>query len=391
MKRILAIAIIMTALTAHAQSFETAHDAVLHMGIGWNLGNTLECCNYNKDSLIEKTTDCSVKAYETAWGQPQATRELMHLLKETGFMTVRIPVTWYPHINADNVIDPVWMNRVEEVVNYVLDEGMYCVLNVHHDAGDQKSCWLKADMERLDEIDHRFRTIWQQISTRFNKYGEKLIFEGWGEIIDKYGAWIYPKDSMAFEACNRLAQSFVNTVRATGGNNSMRNLMLCTYSATTGGYYMHDGKVGYSDDALSRFEFPQDNVRDHLIASVHSYIPWNWDENHAKLSDAHVKEIKQTFEKFDKYILSRNMPLVIGEYGALYCDGVYEQDGTITEEDKEEGAKYARLMVEQAIKRDISLLYFMGIIDKEDRTSLRWSRPKTVEAIVKTYKKVRNE
>ena len=85
------------------------------------------------------------------------------------------------------------------------------------------------------------------------------------------------------------------------------------------------------------------------------------------------------------------MPLVIGEYGALFCDGVYQQKGPITEEDQEEGAKYTRLMVEEGTKRGISLLYFMGLIDKEDRTRLQWSRPKTVKAIVDTYKKINNE
>ena len=159
MKWMLTIAMMTSVLTTTAQGFENAHDAVHHMSIGWNLGNTLESCN--------------------------------------------------------------------------------------------------------------------------NHYGEKLIFEGWGEIIDKYGAWNFPKDSSAFEACNRFAQSFVNTVRRTGGNNAQRNLMLCTYSATPGGYYMHDGKAGYSDDALAKFDFPKDSADDHLIASVHSYIPWNWDQNHA--------------------------------------------------------------------------------------------------------------
>ena len=246
-------------------------------------------------------------------------------------------------------------------------------------------------MDRFDEINSRFVKLWQQIATRFNKYGERLIFEGWGEIIDKHGAWIFPKDPQAFEACDRLAQSFVNTVRNTGGNNAHRNLMLCTYSAATGGYYMHDGQVGYSDDALVKFMFPEDPADDHLIASVHCYIPWNWDQNHAKLTEKHVEEIKQTFEKFDKYIISRNMPLVIGEYGALFCDGVYAQEGPITGEDQEEGAKYTRLMVEEGTKRGISLLYFMGLIDKEDRTRLVWSRPKTVEAIIETYNKAKNE
>lgn len=269
----MAALLIASVMTATAQKFENAHEAVRNMGIGWNLGNTLESCNHGNDGLIERTTDCSVKAYETAWGQPQATRELMHKMAEAGFKTIRVPVTWYPHLDALDNIDPAWMERVEEVVNYVLDERMYCVLNVHHDAGDKQSCWLKADLDRFDEINHRFVKLWQQIATRFNKYDEHLIFEGWGEIIDKYGAWNFPKDSMAFEACNRLSQSFVNTVRNTGGNNAQRNLMLCTYSATTGGYYMHDGQVGYSDDALAKFKFPKDPADDHLIASVHSYIP----------------------------------------------------------------------------------------------------------------------
>ena len=309
--------VMMTSLNmqSSAQEFETAHQAVKNMSIGWNLGNTLESCSHGQDSLIERTTDRSVKAYETFWGQPQATRELMHKFREAGFRTIRVPVTWYPHLDSSDHIDPEWMQRVEEVVGYVLDEGMYCVINVHHDAGDQNTCWLRADMERMDEILPRFTAIWQQLAERFNKYGEKLIFEGWGEIIDKHGVWNRPKDPKAYEAMRVLAQRFVNTVRATGGNNAQRNLMLCTYSATPGGWYMHDSKSGSSDEALAKFEFPEDSANDHLIASVHSYIPWNWDQNHAKLTDAHVAEIRNTFEKFDRYFLSRNMPLVIGEYG----------------------------------------------------------------------------
>lgn len=92
---ILTLAMAATSLTTIAQNFENAHDAVRHMGIGWNLGNTLESCNYDKEGLIERTTDCSVRACETAWGQPQATRELMHKMAEAGFKTIRVPVTWY--------------------------------------------------------------------------------------------------------------------------------------------------------------------------------------------------------------------------------------------------------------------------------------------------------
>lgn len=371
--------------------FESAHDAVHNMGIGWNIGNTLESCNHGQDSLIERTTDCSVMAYETAWGEPQVTRELIHLFSEAGFKSIRVPVTWYPHLDADERIDEAWMQRVEEVVNYVLDEGMYCILNVHHDAGDKNTCWLVADPERFDEVNRRFTALWDQIANRFNKYGERLIFEGWGEMLDKYGAWNSPKDTTAFDALDRLAHSFVQTVRSTGGNNVQRNLVICTYSASVGGYYMHDGQLGYSDAALERFHLPEDSVEDHLIASVHSYIPWNWDQNHGQFTDACEKEIKQTFLKFDKFILGRNIPLVIGEYGALFCDGTYLQEGVITAQDRVQGAKYARLMVEEAIRRDIALLYFMGLIDKEDRTRLEWSRPETVTAITEAFQEVREK
>lgn len=158
--------------------FETADKAVLNMSIGWNIGNTLESCSYLGDSIIEKTTDRSVKTYETAWGQPQVTRELIHKFSEAGFKTIRVPVTWWPHMDENNDIDEKWMARVEEVVNYVLDEGMYCILNVHHDVGDHSDCWLRADMERFDEYNKRFVKIWKQIALRFNKYGEKLVFEG---------------------------------------------------------------------------------------------------------------------------------------------------------------------------------------------------------------------
>lgn len=390
MKLRLITLMIMTTTTFSGMSqemtFENAHNAVSNMGIGWNLGNTLESCSHGEDdNLIERTIDRSVRAYETAWGQPQATRELMHKLREAGFKTIRVPVTWYPHMDSNDNVNEEWMHRVEEVVNYVLNEGMYCVLNVHHDAGDQKTCWLKADMEHIEQINKRFVRLWQQIAVRFKKYDEHHIFEGWGEIIDKYGAWVLPKDETAFEACNLLAQSFVNTIRSTGGNNLQRNLMLCTYSASPGGWYSHDGKTAYSDESLARFTFPKDVVEDHLIASLHCYLPWNWDQNHSRLTDKHIEEIKSAFHKFDKYILVRHMPLVIGEYGALFCDGVYSQEGEISEADKEEGAKYAKLMVEEATKRGISLLYFMGLIDKKDRERLVWSRPKTVDAIVETY------
>lgn len=119
------------------------------MGAGWNLGNTQDSNSGDLTHMwLEAWFDRSSKAYETAWGQPQATRELIHMFKEAGFGAIRVPVTWYPHMGtitlhdganwdpdtwSGTAVDPAWMARVKEVVDYVIDEGLYCILNVHHD------------------------------------------------------------------------------------------------------------------------------------------------------------------------------------------------------------------------------------------------------------------
>jgi hypothetical protein len=140
--------------------FESAAEAVLNMGAGWNLGNTLDTNSGDTNNMwIEAWTSRTPKDYETSWGQPETTRELIHMFKEAGFGVIRVPVTWYPHMGTITLhdqnkwnpatwtgtrVDPLWMARVKEVVDYVIDEGMYCILNVHHDTGDATTAWLRA-------------------------------------------------------------------------------------------------------------------------------------------------------------------------------------------------------------------------------------------------------
>ena len=135
-----------------AQDFETAAEAVKNMAVGWNLGNTLDSNSGDVNNMwIEKWSSRTPKDYETAWGQPVTKPELMKMMKEAGFNAVRVPVTWYPHMEAkfqlsgtvwdkenDDIgttIQTAWMKRVHEVVDYVIGQGMYCILNVHHDTG----------------------------------------------------------------------------------------------------------------------------------------------------------------------------------------------------------------------------------------------------------------
>ncbi|MDL2222376.1 cellulase family glycosylhydrolase, partial [Parabacteroides sp. OttesenSCG-928-N08] len=169
--------------------WEKASLAVRQMKTGWNLGNTLDPFSNNEEghNWIELYTPAAPSDYETAWGQPITTPELMVMFKEKGFNAIRIPVTWFPHLDEKGQVKEEWMNRVEEVVNYVLDAGMYCVLNVHHDTGaDPVTTWLMADMDKIDQIESKFASLWKQIAERFNRYDQKLLFESFNEMLDNH-------------------------------------------------------------------------------------------------------------------------------------------------------------------------------------------------------------
>lgn len=352
-------------------NFETAAQAVMNMKIGWNLGNTLDSNSGVVNGWIEKYTDRSPKAYETSWGQPQATRALMHKFKDIGFNAIRVPVTWWPHLDKDTMVNAAWMSRVEEVVNYVIDEGMYCILNVHHDTGSSSAAWLRADTKHYDAINARYVKLWRQIAERFNKYGDHLLFESYNEILDTASTWNFPKDATAYKAVNQLAQSFVNTVRATGGNNSQRNLVMNTYCAGNGGNWGDCNKV------LSLFTMPTDVMQNHVAVEVHSYNPWDWDKNHGKWTSSCENEISSMMTRLNTYFVSRGVPVIIGEYGAMNID--------TTAADQAEGVKYATSVVSKAKTLGIATFYWMKLMDGKDRTELKWSQPKIVDAITTAY------
>ncbi len=243
-----------------AQSFESATDAVKNMRVGWNLGNTLESNSGDINNMwIEAWSDRSTSAYETAWGQPVTTLELITMFKDAGFNAIRVPVTWYPHMEAnitttkwDPVANPIgtqiqatWMARVKEVVDYVISQGMYCILNIHHDTGGANTAWLTASSESYNSQKERFEAVWTQIANEFKDYDQHLLFEGYNEMLDAYGSWCFASfgcsgqynasvASEAYSSINSYAQSFVNAVRATGGNNAQRNLIVSTYAACSG-------------------------------------------------------------------------------------------------------------------------------------------------------------
>ena len=378
-----------------AVQFESAADAVTHMAPGWNLGNTLDSHSGSVEHMwIEAWTSRTPKDYETAWGQPQATRALMHMFKEAGFNAIRIPVTWYPHIGKVNIeikegkecwdmsswegmdVDPVWMARVKEVVDYVIDEGMYCILNVHHDTGDRGedmngTAWLVAD--RFDDAKARYAALWKQISETFKDYGERLLFESYNEMLDSYNSWCFASyasparydaaaATAAYNGINDYARLFVETVRATGGNNATRNLVVNTYGACSG-----DGTWNrHLLEPLSQMQVPE--TPGHIAVQVHSY----WES--AQFSDSQKKEIDQLFTNLSTHIIRRlGVPVIVGE-----CGGNSDKDTDLNVE-------FARYMTTKAREAGVATFWWMGLSDRDDRAVPAWTMPGTKDAIISVY------
>lgn len=161
-----------------------------------------------------------------------AKAELLKMMKDAGFGAIRVPVTWYNHMDKDGKVDAAWMARVHEVVDYVINQGLYCIINVHHDTGadnEKFKSWIKADEANYAQNKERYENLWRQIAEEFKDYGQLLLFESYNEMLDKYSSWCFASmnasggynasdATSAYNAINSYAQSFVKTVRGTGGN-----------------------------------------------------------------------------------------------------------------------------------------------------------------------------
>ena len=369
---------------------ESAADAVRRMGAGWNLGNSLDA-NSGDDShmWIEAYSARTNETYETAWGQPVTTRALFHLFKEAGFNAIRIPVTWYPHMGTIQLqwenedwhwdksawtgyeVDPGWMARVKEVVDYVIDEGMYCILNVHHDTGAASTAWLVAGEPEFEAAKPRYQALWQQIAETFKDYDARLLFESYNEMLDPYDSWCfasfatparYDADvaASAYRGINQYAKLFVETVRASSGNNALRNLVINTYGACSG-----DGTWNsHLTDPLAQLELPE--APGHLAVEVHSY--WEADK-----FDAQKADIDRLFNNLDQHIVRRlGVPAIIGEWGG----------GNVSDE---VAARFAGYFSQKAHDAGIAAFMWMGLSDGEDRAVPKWTMPLTKDAILKPY------
>ena len=332
-----------------------AADIVAEMTTGWNLGNTLDA-----------TSGTGVDT-ETGWGNPRVTKEMIDGIKAKGFDIIRIPVTWGNHVDASYSIDEAWLNRVQEIVNYAYDDGMYVIINSHHEED-----WRIPDNAHIDESDKENARIWQQVAERFKDYGDHLVFEGLNEPRVKGSPEEWNGGTEEGRRCvDRMNKTFVDTVRATGGNNQNRLLLLTTYAsscvskATKDVAMIEDKHLGFSIHAYTPYAF--------TYAPGESWELFTWDGSHDSEVRNMLYELKQRF-------VDAGYPVIITEYGAVNKNS-----------NDAEVAKWATYYVSTAKKCGIPCVwwdngyYFSGneLFGIYDRSNYTWFSDVVADAIIK--------
>lgn len=271
-------------------------DLIKEMKIGWNLGNTLEATGGNGLDT------------EISWGNPRTTKAMIDHVRETGINVLRLPVTWYKHFTdeVEHTIDPVWMARVKEVVDYAYSEGMFVIINLHHEN------WHFPSEDNKEMAKSTLKDVWTQIAEEFKNYDEHLIFEGMNEprMVNTEYEWNGgTEESRAI--INEFNAVFMETVRNSGGNNGKRHLMIPGYAASSG------------ENVLDDLVIPDD---DKVIISVHAYLPYNFALNTKGTNrfetdkNASTSDIKKVFTMLKERFIDKDIAVVIGECGAMVKD-----------------------------------------------------------------------
>jgi endoglucanase len=266
------------------------------MGIGWNVGNSLDAVGG-----------------ETNWGNPLITQQLINSVKAAGFKTIRLPVAWSKFSNAQNfVIQTAWMDRVEQVVNYALNADMYVVMNIHWDGG-----WMQPTYAQQSYVNNRLNIMWTQIANRFKNYDDRLLFAGTNEVMvdGDYGT----PTVEYYTVQNSFNQTFVDTVRATGGKNATRHLVVQGFNTNI-------------DHTVNFAAIPVDTVNDRLMMEVHYYDPYNFTLNtnsnitqwgsiatnpSATETWANESYTNAQFQKMKTHFVDQGVGVILGEYGVV--------------------------------------------------------------------------
>ncbi len=282
----------------------TTAQVIKDMGLGINLGNTLESCG----NWINP--EGGVTAYETAWGSPIITKEIIQGYADSGFGVLRIPVAWSNLIAEDYTISEELMDRVKEVTQWTLETGMYAIVNIHWDSG----WWEKFPTDK-ENCMNKYTKIWEQITEEFKDFNGKLMFEslneegGWDSMWNRYSNEGDKEGS--YGLLNEINQKFVDIVRASGGNNENRHLLIAGYNTD----------IDLTCDEM--FKMPGD-PKNRCAVSVHYYNPPTFcllkeDADWGKLktkwgTEKEIRVLGKNMDKMKETFVDKGIPVIIGEF-----------------------------------------------------------------------------
>lgn len=355
------------------------------MGAGWNLGNQLEAANSGTPS-------------ETNWGNPVIMEDLILAVKAAGFKSVRIPVSYLNMIGSDSnyTINSKWLDRVQEVVDFCIDNDLYAIINMHGDGYTSISGgWLLCGSSDQTKIKAKYEACWKQIANRFKNYDEHLIFESMNEEFD--GTYGTPSTT-AYANINAYNQIFVDTVRQTGGNNDKRWLLIPGWNTS----------IDYTAGDYG-FKLPTDNYRSSSISSsekrimisVHYYDPWEFcgtessdvtqwgstvTNNSKKASWGDESYMISQFKKMHDKFVAQGYPVIIGEYGSI-DKSKYDSSNTANRKE------FAYKVCYYADKYDLIPVYWDNGYNGEygfglfDRSTYKVTQPEIISGIMEIYGK----
>lgn len=354
----------------------------MNLRTGWNLGNTLDA--HNADSFENQPANT-----EISWGQPETTKEMIDGLAASGLKTIRIPISWTPHINSEYEIDSKWMNRIKQIVDWCLESGMNAIINTHHDNYINQNIvfafqgYYPNNFAR-EKSKKYIGEVWKQISEAFMNYDDRVIFEPLNEprLRGHEHEWVYSHDCPhcreAMDVINELNQLAVDTIRASGGNNRTRTILVPSYVASP--------QAAFTEE----FRMPKDieGNQGKIALSVHMYTPYNFamncgDGSYDSFNDKTRKELDEHFEILERLFVKKGYPVIIGEYGAT------------NKGNKEERIKWFIYYLKNSYKRGIvCMLWDNGIeYNKEnpaegfgfyDRKNCKWFDEDIRKAIMET-------
>ena len=361
MKHLKAIILLLAIISIQSRAMEHDVDAQTwckNVVMGWNLGNSLEA-----------------EGTETSWGNPATTADMIKAIKGEGFNAVRIPVRWGQHCDMSTMtIDEKWLSRVKEIVDWCLAEDMYVIINTHHDL------WLEhyPTNAKKTELNEKLGKLWTNIATAFADYDGRLAFAGLNEV-NAEGNWGLTPTQENYDVTNSFNQSFVDAVRATGGNNALRNLIVQSYRCNP--------TMG-----LTNLVVPTDPTPNRLSVEFHYYDPYSYcsgaagsynywgiafSDKGTVTPDGNEKSLANFFLTIREKWWEQGLGVVIGEYG---CSCHYTTADKATQEANMQ--YYMKCLVSEARKNGFAAFVWdnnaygngsekFGIFDRKNGMKVR--------------------